>query len=215
MAVTSLAFDHKCLSEATLNHMKSRLMMALELGADSSPSLDYAVALERLVSFPQYALDGGKNKWVRAASERGANQDYESIVFRCAEISRFWFTPQERMEVAMLLIQRHDQKNQFHCDTIMCGEECEYAIIVCANDNCGILTSRKWTSKHDEVCVHKQVPCSRACGDVVARRLMAMHLADDCDLRPAQCLYSDIGCKAGTLPPPLASHIHTTLWANS
>ena len=198
ISVTSLAFDQKFLSEATLNHMKNRLMMSLELGASCSPSLDYDIALERLTNFPKHALDGGKNRWVREVSEGGIGE-YEKITIRSAEINRFWFTQEERMEVAELLIQRHDHSNKFHCNTVMCGEQCEFAIVVCENENCGTLLSKKWVAKHDMTCVHKVVPCTRSCGEVVPRRLMESHLNQDCDLRPVQCTFSDLGCQAGVL----------------
>lgn len=195
--MTSLAFDQKCLSEATLNHMKSRLMMRLELGACDSPPLDYCVACDRLNSFPKYALDSGKNKWIRAASEGQSNTEYENLALRSAEIGRFWFTPAEQMEVAKLFIQRHDLNYKYHCETLLCGEDCEYIPLPCVNENCGEEVSRKWLEKHDAMCVHKRVPCERECGEAVPRRLMEHHLSKDCDLRPVQCTYADLGCEAG------------------
>lgn len=173
--------------------------MRLEIGEECSPTLDYCVAMDRLNSFPKYALDGGKNKWIRAASEGQTNEDFENIAIRSAEINNFWFTNKERMEVAMLIIHRHDLNFKFHCETVMCGDECEYAVVQCENENCATDLSRKWVSKHDTICVHKKVSCTRSCGEIIPRRLMDTHLSNDCDLRPAVCTFADIGCEAGTL----------------
>lgn len=196
LTLVSLEFDQKSLSEATLNHMKSLLMSKLELSSSMSPVADYDVVMGRLNSFARDIIDGSKNRWIRS-SDPGAACDFDAVAIRASEITQFWFTQEEMLEVSKLVIQRHDSEHKHHCNTVMCGTECEFAHVICENENCGLQLSKRYVPEHDAECVHKKVPCPRNCDDIVPRRLLQHHLEDDCELRVVPCTYCELGCEAG------------------
>jgi hypothetical protein len=200
----SIQLDTQKASDTTVNFMKNKLMAQLELAASLSAVIDYSALNDRVGNFPAIAMENGRSKWVRikaAVSEVGgksaANDEFEAFALRAAEISHSLFSLDERMEVAALCIRRHDSSNTYHCDKKHCGEACEFVPVMCKNEGCGIPVSKKWIEKHDSVCVHKRVDCTRSCGEAVPRRLMEDHLMDHCDLRPVRCTYCDIGCESG------------------
>ena len=201
----SIQLDTQKASDTTVNFMKNKLMIQLELATASSAIIEYAVLNDRIENFPATAMENGRSKWVRikaAVSEVGsksaASDEFEAFALRAAEISHSLFSLDERMEVAALCIRRHDSTHTYHCNKKHCGDTCEFVPVMCTNEGCGIPVSKKWIERHDGVCVHKKVDCTRTCGEMVPRRLMEDHLKNDCDLRPVMCTYCDIGCESGT-----------------
>lgn len=180
-------------SEVTTIRLKNVLMEILGLA-----SINEVMTIEQVQSKLEHfvqILDEKQSRWAKVTAMIGSELHPEKLAWRAAELTREIFALPERMEIAKILIRKYDGTHQYHCATEHCGDECEFAPMKCSNEGCHEEFSRKWWGEHDAQCPYKIIPCSRECGVTVIRQHLPQHLSLECELRPAECPYKDIGCK--------------------
>lgn len=74
---------------------------------------------------------------------------------------------------------------------------CDFYVIQCHHDGCMASFSYIRRQRHNNSCEYKRVACLRECGDEVPRREMNAHMDKACRLRPAKCVFYDLGCNTG------------------
>lgn len=184
-------------SEAKTVALKNRMIDALQLSTLSNSRETITYYLSMIEGFLVTFVNQSKSTWSAASGMMSSESHEETLRKRTAWLSNTFFTNDEAHELARLIIRALDKTNAYHCDQVQCGEKCEFYVCTCPNAGCATSYSRKWTSKHNEVCPHKIVPCERVCGENLKRLAMPEHLAEECGLRIVQCPCFDLGCETG------------------
>lgn len=172
---------------------------------DTTPGWKTAVneAVEQTYNFEalEALLDQFANRsrtaWSMASSVLKSGDTATNQAERKLQIAQDYFLEEERNELARFVIRRHDHQYLFHCDKQSCGPSCVFAVEQCPNAPCVVCYSRKWASHHDAICPEKILPCQRACGFQIARKVMTYHLQEECPLRPVICPFQCVGCTTG------------------
>lgn len=139
-----------------------------------------------------------KSAWAKLSSIVGADYLPERLPERAVEVSRVSFPPEERDEVARMLIRKYDSAFQLHCPHPHCGTSCpSFFLSPCPNLGCSMVMSAKHHPQHQEVCPFAPLLCEQGCGDRIPRKEMQYHISLTCIRRPATCPYACIGCKSG------------------
>ena len=190
---TSLHENPGDYSEVATNRLKDTLMELLGLASRGETFRDLAGVLHCLDKF-FISVINAKSAWSKLSSIVGADYLPEKLPERAVQVSRRSFPPEERAEVARMLLRKYDVAFAFHCHKYNCGAACVFALTPCPNLGCGEVLSAKYMGEHQQACPFAPLQCERRCGDTVARKEMACHLRLDCVLRAALCPYAPIGC---------------------
>jgi len=194
-------------SEVITNRLKNTLHELLGLASRNQHFSDMAGVNQCIDKFFVSVINA-KSAWAKLSSIVGADYLPEKLPERAVEVSSFSFSLEERREVARMLIRKYDTSFAHHCDKFNCGEACSFALVACSNLGCSEVLSVKYTGAHQEECQFTRIACERGCGEIVVRKEMSCHLALTCDLRPAECPYSCIGCRPDELTArALGSHL--------
>mmetsp|Transcript_17880 Transcript_17880/g.18646 ORF Transcript_17880/g.18646 Transcript_17880/m.18646 type:complete len:511 (+) Transcript_17880:59-1591(+) len=187
-----------------------------DLTIDLDPTLDITIVKSRLEkgAFLGY-LQSKKSAWSKAASIF-SSENTEKFPLRAVQLDNSIFTGSERKIISESLIRAYDKKFEFHCDKINCQNECIFSRHQCSHDGCTAIYSLKWKDQHDAICPYIIIPCPRDCGVQTARRLMNVHLTDECKNRPAECPYHAFGCNVteltvGSLEQHVLDSVHAHL----
>ena len=70
------------------------------------------------------------------ASTSAANDPAAILAQQTAELAGGLFQSDERTEIAIALIRKHDRDHEHHCDKEKCGDSCVFAPTRCANEGC-------------------------------------------------------------------------------
>ncbi|KAK9697348.1 hypothetical protein RND81_08G031800 [Saponaria officinalis] len=122
------------------------------------------------------------------------------------ELNSFWLLDR-REAVAQKLLKNVDFKNEFHCKMKFKSEaelerhrlQCGFRTVLCENEGCNATYSAAHTEKHDSVCPFKLLPCEQKCPQTLLRQEMDKHCITVCPMKPVNCPFYSIGCKA-TVP---------------
>ena len=205
--------DHP-LTAPEVNNLKTKLLLeVLHLNSDQVMGLSAVFeAIERLET-------GADRSTLHQMVTSKAPED--KIESREDYLNAHDFTLEERLELAKLIIRKHDSEHSAHCAQQNCGEECDFAPAHCSHEGnstrvlwsyctsenllyykmmmigCSQTMSRKWKKRHEDECEFRIVPCPRQCGEDVAKKDMENHIKFACSYRPVPCPYVDLGCTAG------------------
>lgn len=206
MATVSSRDGGRTVSESKIYTLKNRLLELVNL-APAAERMPIFNLYSRIDAFPE----SNKSMWRQASTSMGfKDENQETISNHLNDLESRFFQLDERNEIATILLRKHDTLNEYHCNTINCGNECIFRPIKCPNAGCPDTTSFKWCSAHDELCPYKVVECKRCCGDSFARRAMDSHLQHACPLRPVMCPFHDMGCNITELTHrALPDHMET------
>lgn len=183
-------------SEVMTNRLKNMLHELLGLASRSQPFSDMGGVHQCIDKFFLSVINA-KSAWAKLSSIVGADYLPERLPERAVEVSSYSFPIEERREVARMLIRQYDTTFAFHCHKYNCGAACAFALTPCPNLGCSEVLSAKFMEAHLGDCQFTPLGCGRGCGETVARKEMPCHLRLTCDLRPAECPYSALGCHTG------------------
>jgi hypothetical protein len=214
LTICSMASDSTQIIEVLDYAAKCQLLAYLEIGSPDSLILDYKTVIDRLDCFPLHQIGNVRNKWILSAHMLETNDttehsqaDWEALRNRSCELSRYMFTAEERYELALILIRRHDTIHEYHCSQPSCGNTCQFYPIPCTNEGCNHLSSRKNTEAHDQICTFKKVLCPRGCEEEIIRKDLSHHLDECCQLRKICCTFHSVGCHAEITYAGLKKHL--------
>eukprot|EP01039_Chlorochromonas_danica_P001241 gene1240-1353_t len=159
-------------------------------------------------------VERSRTAWSMASSVLKSGDTATNQAERKLQIAQDSFLEEERNELARFVIRRHDHQYLFHCDKQSCGSSCIFAVEQCPNAPCMVCYSRKWASHHDAICPDKILPCQRACGFQIARKVMTHHLQEECPLRPVICPFQCVGCTTALLAKELEGHVQNQVAAH-
>ncbi|XP_074280763.1 uncharacterized protein LOC141605772 [Silene latifolia] len=122
------------------------------------------------------------------------------------ELNSFWLLDR-RETIAQNLLKNVDYKNEFHCKMKFKTEidlehhrlQCGFRTLLCENEGCSATYSAAHTEKHDSVCPFKLLPCEQNCPAILMRQEMDKHCITVCPMKPVNCPFYSIGCRA-TVP---------------
>lgn len=194
LAQTSLYENPGDYSEVETNRLKNKLHDLLGISTHSKTVQDMESAQKCIDKF-FISVINSKSAWSKLSSIVGADYLPEKLPERALQVSNLSFPPEERVQLACMIIRKYDSSFSFHCSQRQCGEACSFALMSCPNLGCSEMMSAKYIGDHLEVCPYTRQHCERNCGAVVARKEMSYHLKADCELRPAICPYASLGCK--------------------
>eukprot|EP01041_Mallomonas_annulata_P003979 gene3979-7930_t len=185
-------------TEVGVNKLKNKLLEVLNLNPNSErmPIFNFHA---RIDSFAETTNSMWRQASTSMSNAFTHNDRTETLSNHTAEISSLYFQSDERLELATILIRKHDTNNEFHCNKNNCGTSCLFSPTKCLNEGCSEVVSLKWATAHDDKCPHKIVSCKRECGDTFPRRLMDTHLINSCPLRPVFCPFNEMGCNVTEL----------------
>ena len=106
------------------------------------------------------------------------------------QCNELYFPLREREALARTIVRHHDAEHLYHCPMKQCGEDCLFLSVHGPNKPCPVVYSSCWKAKHDALCPQKVVPCTRQCGEEMARMLVENHREFSCPLRSAIILVS-------------------------
>jgi hypothetical protein len=156
-------------------------------------------ALQRLLSGWDYAFSQRHNLTTVNAKE---------FQNRCTSLTNTCFSKIERDMIAALMVRKLDLKFQLHCHCLKCGEECNFARVVCPNEGCTCTNmSKMYLSEHDSTCAYKLVTCT--CGDLLPRHEQPHHQSQVCKLRNVKCPFAIIGCIQIVQAQDMTAHVQT------
>lgn len=193
------------------------LVIPSDLTIDLDPTIDLNIIKSRLEkgAFLAY-LHRKKSAWSKAASIF-SSENADKFPLRAVQLDNSIFTGPERRIVSEALLRAYDKKYEYHCNQINCKDNCIFSRHKCLHDGCTAIYSLKWKDQHDAICPYIIIPCPRGCGVEIARRLMNVHLSDECKNRPAECPYHAFGCNVteltvGSLEQHVIDSVHNHLF---
>ena len=136
-------------------------------------------------------------------------QSLTGVAVRIAEITKRYFTKEERDAWASLAIRHHDTEFNYHCKNENCGDSCDFTVVKCPHEGCKVSLSRKYLADHDEDCPLKVIACARECGDKCRREQMEHHRTEVCVLRDAKCPFHLLGCDLVVRHKDIPEHLET------
>lgn len=190
-------------SNAKTIALKNKLLLLLlnksHDNADNTTSSSYHLS-SIIIKLDQLFIKESKSSWSSTMSSLIAGESIANITqHRRIEISKFHFPVDEGNEICKLIIRKLDINNNYHCHDVNCNSLCQFAYETCRNEGCNYLYSRKWRSRHDDECSHKQLSCPRECGEITKRMFMDNHLSKICSLRIVKCPLFEFGCQTGEI----------------
>ncbi|XP_074273603.1 uncharacterized protein LOC141597149 [Silene latifolia] len=122
------------------------------------------------------------------------------------ELNSFWLLDR-RENIARNLLMVVDCKNEYHCQMKFKSEAeleqhrllCGFRTLLCENEGCTATYSAANAEKHDSICPFKMLPCEQKCSEILIRQEMDKHCITLCPMKPVNCPFFSIGCKA-TVP---------------
>jgi hypothetical protein len=197
------------LAQAAVSHNIPGIVSKYSLSS-SSGGYSFLIVDQLLESFVQSSSTAlSMASSLIGGSSVTSNEYYET---RKNEIAQRYFSTEERIELAKLLLRKFDHLNAFHCPRRNCGLSCEFRIEQCSNEHCFVYFSHKWWEEHDAICPEKLLFCERGCQESALRKNMNHHLSQECSLRPVVCPYQCIGCaRIDLLAKDLSPHIQEEL----
>ncbi|KAK9705564.1 hypothetical protein RND81_07G066800 [Saponaria officinalis] len=122
------------------------------------------------------------------------------------ELNSFWLLDR-REAIAQNLLKNVDFKNEFHCKMKFKSEaeleqhrvQCGFRTLLCENEGCSATYSAAHAEEHDSVCPFKLLSCEQKCPEILIRQEMDKHCITVCPMKPVNCPFYSIGCKA-TVP---------------
>jgi hypothetical protein len=190
LTAASIARHPRQISLVKMNALKTDLIGALEF---DKPGKGLNGCESTLQAFSEQA----GNAWAMVSGVLATGDVGENASRRAAEIASVDFTAPERQAIAKAIIRHHDISYVHHCNIINCGNDCEWKLTQCPNDECDVVISSRWLRKHDETCLQKVVCCDRQCGEMMYRRLVPVHMDTSCPLKPVECPFTAVGCLCG------------------
>ncbi|XP_074269322.1 uncharacterized protein LOC141592514 isoform X2 [Silene latifolia] len=119
------------------------------------------------------------------------------------EKNSFWLLDR-RERIAQSLLKNVDFKNEFHCKMKFKSEvelehhrlQCGFRTLLCEKEGCSATYSAARAEEHDSVCPFKMLPCEQKCPEILIRQEMDKHCITVCPMKPVNCPFYSIGCKA-------------------
>jgi len=203
LTTASLKKHPRFISVPKVNSLKYSLIEAFNF-SKAEPIDDYTT--ERILTLLEPFISHGPNAWTMASAALGGGNTTEYFGKRTVEILDS-FSIYERNEISKLIIRKFDKNYTYHCNKINCKDECVFSPMLCPNTDCGVIFSKKWADKHDNICPQKIIDCERLCGEKVIRRLHNSHLETSCSLRPMKCPFNELGCSVVCAHRSLQDHL--------
>lgn len=204
LAQASINRHPRSISERKINTLKNDILATLQLVTEASSAAKASTTTTAASSMSPYTFENtidildnfivrSRTTLSMASSMLGSGDVVDNWNVRLQEIQKH-FADDERIELARLIIRKHDSRYDFHCNQRNCGPACIFVVEQCVHQGCFVCYSRKYTQQHDSICPEKPLPCDRNCSETILRKTMVHHVQDECILRPVRCPYECTGC---------------------